>query len=209
MKVRAFVPVLLLTLFLSLSCAKEHEVKPYIEEFVNAYTDEGGSLSLIRNDAGVQYYVYDTLHLQADTCYRMVVSYVVNEDLFTATILDHADVLSSPARKADKNDIFSDPVNVRSAWLGGGWLNLIVEIRGLKKGHKLYAVEKSDSTEVAFSLFHDADKDISSYTLKVPMSIPMDKYAETLSRNGTITLTYTDFKGGTVTRTIQKESNTD
>mgnify|MGYP003291006820 CR=1 FL=1 len=192
----------LTTLILTLSCSKEEKIAPFVKEFVNAYTDPHGFISVISNDRGNRYVTSDTVRLEADSTYRLIMSYCVNEDTFSATILDYASVLSSPARKADREDTCSDPVDIRSAWLGGGWLNLIIELKGLEKKHRLYAVENSDSTRVAFSLFHDADDDISSYTAIAYMSIPLEQYADVLSVNDTITLSYTDYSGSVRTRTF-------
>lgn len=185
----------LTALVLTLSCSKEEEIVPVVKEFVSADTNRQGFICAISNDRGNRYVTSDTVRLEADSTYRLIMSYYVNPDMSSATILDYASVISSPAREAEKDDASSDPVNIRSAWIGGGWLNLIIELKGLEKKHLLYAVEKSDSTRVAFSIFHDANEDISSYTATAYMSIPLKQYADVLSVNDTITLSYTDFNG--------------
>lgn len=180
------------------SCARQEPVAPYISEFVNAYTDSKGYICVIGNDKGKRFVTSDTARLLPDTVFRRLMVYVVNADSSSATIFSHSNVIASLPKKQSPTDSDSDPLSVRSVWISGGWMNLILEIKALDKKHQIYAIDQSDSKKVSFLIYHDENGDIRSHTKKAYMSIPLDYYYETLSVNDTVSLSYINYENDTV-----------
>lgn len=180
------------------SCSRQEPVAPYISEFVNAYTDPNGYICVIGNDRGKRFMTSDTVRLLPDTVFRRLMVYAVNADSSSATIFSHYNVIASLPERPSPADKCSDPVSVRSVWISGGWMNLTIEVKALDKKHRIYAIDQSDSTKVAFLIYHDENGDIRSHTKKAYMSIPLDYYFETLSVNDTVSLSYINYENDTV-----------
>ncbi len=191
-------PVVIGLVITFMSCARQEPVAPYISEFVNAYTDSKGYICVIGNDKGKRFVTSDTVKLLPDTVFRRLMVYAVHADSSSATIFSHYNVIASLPKRPSPTDSDSDPLNVRSVWISGGWMNLTAEIKALDKKHQFYATDLSDSAKVAFFIYHNENGDIRSYTKKAYMSIPLDYYYETLSINDTVSLSYINYENDTV-----------
>ena len=174
------------------SCNDDKEpVETMFSGFMTGYTDAVGYVTVLNDDFGKQYMVKEkTEKLDPDTLYRLVASVALDENL-SARILQMAPTISYRAPE-DKNIPDSlrvkDPVEIQSAYLGGGYLNVYVDIKVSKEGsvHRLFYAHLDDSQKLRFTIYHNAYGDGQVYTKHAYISIPLNGYG--LAKNDTVFL---------------------
>lgn len=181
-----------------LSCEKGKEIDSFTYDFVTVYTDANGYGSVLKNDRGGTYVIADTsIHMKPDTLFRMICSYTVNADSTTAHVFSAAQTIAIEPVNPEEfhNTVVDHPVKIQSAWLGGGYLNIIFDILALDKVHRLFPLEYSDSTytNVRIGLYHDENGDERGFTRHAYMSIPLSKYG--LQSGDTVTFFYKGYNG--------------
>ncbi|MCQ2066051.1 MAG: hypothetical protein MJY65_00140 [Bacteroidaceae bacterium] len=204
MKNRLILSMTVLLTCMYLSCSSEDYVPPIITDFVTAYTDHAGHICAIADDRGNRYVTEDTVTMRPDTLYRQIMQYIANSDGY-AEIKSRSNVLTIvPKRRIDK-ETESDPIFIRSLWVGGGWLNMILEIKAMNKRHRLDVIDESTDSTVVFSIFHDENGDIRSNTGKAYISVPLGRYKEILSGCDRISVSYVNYDGNITEMTVRAE----
>lgn len=160
--------------------------------FMTGYTDTEGYISVLNDDFGKQYMVSEkSEQLNPDTLYRIVASVALNENQ-NARILQMVPTMSYAALM-DKllHDSLraKDPIEIQSAYIGGGYLNINAGVKVQKEGtmHSLlYTFYWSKTGKLKFKLYHNAYGDGQVYTKRVYISIPLQGYD--LAKNDTVSL---------------------
>lgn len=173
----------------ALSCSEDEgeSMPPLRMDFVEAHTDANAEVVKITSDEGRSFAVTQNIMASvADTTYRCVCSYVLDESEVGATVYSLLHIYSLPPRpKSDFETIPVDPVNVRSVWRGGGYVNMILEVLTTGTGaHSFAFCEEGISDDadgkktLSVSVLHERPQDdAESYTQDAYLSIPMDGYA--------------------------------
>lgn len=124
---------------------------------------------------------------EPDTTYRVVSIYELGADS-TAQLYSVSKILSevpTPLRQGERMN--QDPVYLRSYWLSGGYLNLVMEVKALNGRHRVGLVDTTPrgmhGKEVTF--YHEAD-DIESYRQKLYVSVPLAPFGEALQQGDTL-----------------------
>lgn len=188
---------LLLTLtavaaFAVMSCNDDKEkIGTMFSGFMTGYTDSEGYVTVIKDDFGAEYMVSEkTEQLHPDTLYRMVAS-VSLDDNKAAKILQ---MVPAIAYRAPEDSVLhdslrvTDPVEIQSAYIGGGYLNLYLGVKVQTEGtrHRLFYSHLDSPGKLKFTIYHNAYGDKPVYTKHVYMSIPLYGYG--LSQNDTVFL---------------------
>lgn len=187
------------------SCEEEtdNEVSAFTYDFVNVYTDADGYGSVLQNDRGRRYMITDTvIHLVPDTLYRLICSYEVRADSTQAYVLGYSEIISCLPMDSSEvmNKLVEDPLEMQSAWISGGYLNVIWNVLAKKGGHSLFPVDSSTEDGVRITMYHDENDDLRSYTMHGYMSTPLSQY--NLESGDTITLSYKDYDGKSVDKKL-------
>ena len=184
-------------LFLLASCEEEEYYYPSVKlEFVTVKAGNDGKIQLLIPDKGKQLQVSQDLtnsSITANGFKRVLSNY---ETLITpggedasVKIYSLQSVLQLEPRLLDDPTfggvMKNDPVDVMSIWIGGGYLNMILNLKvNGGKQHKLGAVEEKERSsvmnpavnEVTLSLYHNANGDEEYYNRRAFVSIPLSKY---------------------------------
>ena len=195
-----------------LSCEEEeHPWAAYRKDLAEAWTNADGAISYLVLDNG------DTLHitnppygLEADTVYRYMATYVVQEEQSSLIRLTGlSPILTLIPFTTDDPQIPSDYVTPISIWRGGNYLNLTLNILTRGKGHKFGLVhygliEQSDGSRLLQTiLYHDANQDHESYTRTVYLSCRLHEFQPYLQTGrDSISITLNSREEGLITRTI-------
>ena len=159
--------------------------------FVTGYTDGQGYVTVIKNDFGDEYMVSEkTQQLKPDTLYRMVASLELDEKK-TAKVLQMVPTIS---RRAPVDSLVhdslrvTDPVEIQSVYLGGGYLNIYLGVKVEKESsnHKLLYSRLATPDKLTFTIYHNARGDRPVYTKHAYISIPLYGYG--LAQNDTVFL---------------------
>jgi len=176
-------------LVFAVSCTEDEgeHLPPMRMDFVEAHTDASGRVVKITSDAGRCFIVTQNIAAAvADTTYRCVCSYALDDTEVSATVYSLRHIYSlPPSPKSNFEKLPADPVAVRSVWMGGGYINMILEVLTTGKGtHSFAFCEEgfADSTDgkkvVNVSVLHERPQgDAESYTRDVYLSIPVGVYA--------------------------------
>ena len=187
--------LLTLTAVLALSftaCVEDRDkVATMFSGFVTGYTDGQGYVTVIKNDFGDEYMVSEkTQQLKPDTLYRMVASLELDENK-TAKVLQMVPTIS---RRAPVDSLVhdslrvTDPVEIQSVYLGGGYLNIYLGVKVEKESsnHKLLYSRLTTPGKLTFTIYHNARGDRPVYTKHAYISIPLYGYG--LAQNDTVFL---------------------
>ena len=159
--------------------------------FMTGYTDQEGYVSVIKNDFGEEFMVSEkTEQLKPDTLYRMVASVELDENK-TARIIQMVPTLS---RRAPIDTLLhdsvriTDPVEIQSIYIGGGYLNINVGIKveNEESNHKVLYSRLVTPGRLSFTIYHNARGDRPVYTKHAYISIPLYGYG--LAKNDTVFL---------------------
>lgn len=175
-----------------ISCRKDNdEVKTTFSGFMTGYTDSQGYITVLNDDMGNRYMVNGrTSHYPPDTLVRLVAVISIDENN-TASIEDCVLPFSSKApvdSSLPDSARVSDPLQIQSIYIGGGFLNLHLAIKVQKEGttHFLAYSRLDSSDKLKFKLYHNAYGDGLMYTKHAYISIPLSDYD--LNKNDTVFL---------------------
>lgn len=187
--------LILLALFTAclMSCQDEQE---YVESqtlcFATAYTDHDGHIEVLKDDMGNEYMVNDSRWiLEPDRTCRVVCVYTLSDNN-VATIYGVAQPFTSEAvdeSQVPSDSRVTDPIGVTSAYIGGGYLNMVLGIRvkNEESKHELLPV-RMESDSLVITLYHNAGGGTGVYTKTAYLCIPLSGYG--LDKNDTVFLKY-------------------
>ena len=133
MKLKYLLPLLWLTLLVGVSCKEDDYVYPsVVTEFIDGQTDSEGVLSRLITDEGEVYTIQLREGLDGltpDSLYRTVSVYQPLTEsgevyLYSAQLIMALDPL--PAESFTEG-VVTDPLDVRSVWRSGDYINLILK----------------------------------------------------------------------------------
>lgn len=147
-------------LFVS-SCDKEPErMDDYLVEFATLLKE--GSYIRFQLDNGQLLTPESNDNIKGEHKQRVILNYTPIEDnrvkvnnvspIYTGTI-----EIGYPERYSN------DPVKIQSVWVGGGYLNLIIEVEYLEKPHTLALLRNLKATGIDLYLSHSRDSDLPGY----------------------------------------------
>lgn len=188
--------LLIYVALLLFSCNEEERntFPPVKLEFLCAGSDAEGNIVKLFTDSGKELEVVEdqtNSRLEPNSVQRFVCYYepFVGQK---ANVPDQARIYSllSPVSSYPMppeyfhDGIKTDPLEVVSIWLGGDYLNTVLSVKMQNGGHQLHFVEESvivfknekENLSVSLRLYHDAGNDPQSYTRRIYVSIPLDKY---------------------------------
>lgn len=195
---------LLLLSILALLCSCENSGDDYrypsvMTDYACLIIDASGQPKLLRLDSGDAYPMtftdeYREAHAtlptyENDTVYRVISIYELGADS-VAYIYSMAETASAlPITLNDEDSLFQSPVYLQSCWLSGGYLNMVIEIKGLEaKKHRVGFVDTTPDgmrgKEITF--LHHNDGDVESYRQKLYGSVPLAPFKETLQEGDTL-----------------------
>lgn len=203
---------ILLSAFLLTGCSEEeHPIDAYRKDFSEILTNTNGGTSYLVPDNGDTLHIANPLYgLQADTTYRQLATYVINENVPNqARLVGLTPILVLTPFTTSAAHILSDYVNPVSIWRGGNYLNLTLDILTRGKGHKFALVhygfvEADNGTRTLQTvLYHDANQDKEAYTRRVYLSAALHQFQSVLQQGrDSISITLNSRKEGVITRTI-------
>lgn len=187
------ISALVLLTGIMVSCKDDKEpVESMINGFSTGYTDSKGYISVIKDDMGNEFMVSEkSERFEPDSVYRLVTSLAISENN-TARILQ---VIQPISYKAPETSNLPDslkvqnPVQINSAYIGGGYLNINLGVKVQKENSKhtlLYARKSNSSKKAKFVIYHNAHGDGEMYTKYAYISIPLRGYG--LQKNDTVYL---------------------
>jgi hypothetical protein len=175
-----------------ISCDNDKEkIETMYSGFVTGYTDSEGYVTVIKDDFGTEYMVSEKADkLKPDTMYRVVASVALDEKK-TARILQMVPTISyyAPEDSIVPDSLHvTDPVEINSLYIGGGYLNIHLGIKVQAEGtqHRLFYTHLDSSDKLKFTIYHNAYGDKPVYTKYAYMSIPLNGYG--LAKNDTVFL---------------------
>lgn len=84
-----------------------------------------------------------------------------------------------------KDGVVTDPVDVTSIWLGGGYLNMILNLKVKGDVQHVFGMVEEEvieetpfETEVTLLLYHNASGDLEWYNRRAYISVPLSKYVK-------------------------------
>lgn len=172
-------------LFLMTACGDDDYNYPPVKlEFVTVKSGADGRIQTLIPDKGNALSVvedYSGSTISADSEARVMSNYEVLPDGNAVKIyaLQSVSVLTPQVR----DNVKHDPVEVISIWLGGGYLNMILNIKlNNAKEHTLGIVEDLSDFDangvVSMLLYHDANGDKEYYNRRAYVSVPLSKYVD-------------------------------
>lgn len=206
-------PILFFILALLCSCediGDDYRYPSVITDYVSLSTDDDGEPLSLHLDNGSTYPIifteeYNEAHstlptYKADTLYRVISIYELGDDsvAYIYSMTQTISIIPTPLR--DGEILCQSPVYLQSQWLSGGYLNMVIEIKGLNgREHRIGFVDTTpqymQGKEITF--YHDAGNDIESYRQKLHVSIPIDlqqgdtlRFVVNLYEKGVTTLEY-------------------
>jgi len=156
------------------------DVPDHMYSFACVDTDSKGLFSRLKEDSGESYTIRDfqMTPLVADTTYRLICTYSYNGD-GSIDLNQATEIISGYARRVEDfadGLVKEDPMNLSSAWVSGGYLNIILAIKCLDKSHRLAVVDYSTDNDVIFGFYHDENGDTRSYDKYAYVSVPLSPY---------------------------------
>lgn len=189
-------------LFMLNSCEKgDNIVKTVLSGYMTGVTDSLGYIKELVDDMGNRYTLLkedESEQYSPDTIVRMVVAVELDDDK-RARITSHAYPLSY---RAPADAILPDslrvhhPTKIESLYIGGGYLNINVEILVSKENTKhllLYSCTDNSTPNITFQLYHNSYGDGRMYTKRAYISIPLSGYG--LSHGDTVRLNCNGYYG--------------
>ena len=173
----------------TVSCSEDESapVPPLRMEFVEAHTDAAARVSAIKSDSGREYTVGQHIVASvADTTYRCVCSFTLDDSEAHATVYSLQHIYSMPPSPLDDfEELSADPVNVVSVWKGGSYINMVLSVLTTGYGTHSFAfcdnglvVEDGGVATADVSLLHKRSaEDAESFSQDVYLSMPIGGYA--------------------------------
>ena len=188
---KVFLLLLPVCLIAVAACQDDDYVYPsVVTEFIDGQTNEAGTLSQLVTDKGKVYTIQPREGLDGlvpDSVYRTVSVYQPIDGSDEA-FLYSAELILAMRPLPDwsfQNGIKTDPVNVRSVWQSGEYINLIL-LPLVKEGSHA---------------FHFIDYGI-AFTREVCLSIPLWPYRHELRKGDTVVLQINTYDEGVVSYTF-------
>ena len=186
---KRFTPALLILtavcMMALVSCEDEKEpVGTMFSGFMTGYTDSEGYMTVLNDDFGKQYMVREKSDkLRPDTMYRIVATVELDENK-TALIHQMIPALSYVAPESSEipdSMRVKDPVQIESAYIGGGYLNVNVIIKVKKEAtkHSFRYAHLNIPGRTEFTFYHNAYGDEPVYSKRAYVSIPLFGYGLT------------------------------
>ena len=203
---KVFLLLLPVCLIAVAACQDDDYVYPsVVTEFIDGQTNEAGTLSQLVTDKGKVYTIQPREGLDGlvpDSVYRTVSVYQPIDGSDEA-FLYSAELILAMRPLPDwsfQNGIKTDPVNVRSVWQSGEYINLILLPLVKEGSHAFhfidYGITESGGTRtLALTLYHDRKGDSEAFTREVCLSIPLWPSRHHLRQGDTVLLpinTYPD-----------------
>ncbi len=160
MRKAAFV-FLILYLFVS-GCDKEPDrLDNYLMEFATLLKE--GDTYRFRLDNGRVLVPESTKDIDGDNGRRMILNYTpLKED--SIKINYASPIFTAAVEKEGYPDRYSkDPIKIRSVWVGGDYLNLIIEMEYHSKPHSLALLRDRDSSTIDLYISHSRNDDPPGY----------------------------------------------
>ena len=195
----AFTSALFICALAAIACEeKKDPVETMMTGFMTGHTDSEGYITVLNDDFGRQYMVKEKSDkLVPDTLYRIVASVALDEN-YSAKFVQMAQTLSyiAPEDSIVPDTMrVKDPIQIVSAYIGGGYLNVYVDIKVKKEGteHTFFYTHLNTPGKPAFTFYHNAYGDEPVYTKHAYVSIPLYGYG--LARNDTVSLSCKSYEG--------------
>lgn len=213
MKQKYLLPLLWLTLLVGVSCKEDDYVYPsVVTEFIDGQTDSEGVLSRLITDEGEVYTIQLREGLDGltpDSLYRTVSVYQPLTEsgevyLYSAQLIMALDPL--PAESFTEG-VVTDPLDVRSVWRSGDYINLILKPMVKDKNHAFHfadygITEEGGANTLHLTLYHNRNDDYEAFTREVYLSIPLREYKDKLRSGDTIALQINTYEKGFSTYTF-------
>ena len=216
---RLFLSILIISYtFILASCDKEDYVYPnVITEFIDACTDESGTLSFFQTDKGeiLQIQPREGINgLQKDSTYRTISTYKIisNSTKEKRIMLYTCQLIPSMIPMKSESFLFgivTDPVDIQSIWKSGDYLNMVLLIKCKEKKHTLHFVDEGitiqpDKSQVLnLRLYHDRNNDIEAFTRKYYLSVPLWYYKNILNKGDKINFHIETYEKGEIIKEFQ------
>ncbi len=210
---KVFLLLLPVCLIAVAACQDDEYVYPnVVTEFIDGQTNEAGTLSQLVTDKGKVYTIQPREGLDGlvpDSVYRTVSVYQPIDGSDEA-FLYSAELILAMRPLPDwsfQNGIKTDPVNVRSVWQSGEYINLILLPLVKEGSHAFhfidYGITESGGTRtLALTLYHDRKGDSEAFTREVCLSIPLWPYRHELRKGDTVVLQINTYDEGVVSYTF-------
>ena len=174
-------------------------VETMFSGFMTGETDSKGKITILKNDFGLKYRVTEQLEnikLRPDTVYRIVASVALDESN-NARIIQMVKAMSyiaTPDSIIPDSMRGTDPVEIESIYVGGGYLNVLVgvKVQNEESDHDLFYTRLDTPGKYTFKIYHKAYGDREMYTKHAYISIPLWGYG--LTKNDTVFLSCKGYK---------------
>lgn len=175
------------------SCTDDKEpIETMFTGYMSGFTDPQGYISVLTDDFGKQYMVSGgSEKLRPDTLYRIVAAIALDEN-YTAQIKQMVPAISYVAPESgivpDTMRV-TDPVQIESAYIGGGYLNVnvIIKVKNEDSKHLFLYAHTNTPGKTGFIFYHNAYGDTPVYSKRIYVSIPLTVYG--LTTNSKVSLT--------------------
>lgn len=202
--------ILLCAMIIITACNKDdnYEYPNLITEFAGLQTDNKGVATSIITDENktLCFEKINTLsNLATDSIYRIVARYAYKEPSENSFIKLYSIISVIAPYPADKKYFKvqkNDPVKVQSITLSNNYINIVLNVLKKEKKHAFHFIQESiinneDNTKsVNITLYHDNGGDLEAFYNTSYLSIPIDKYKETLKSGDKIIVTINTYEDG-------------
>ena len=204
-----FVARVCLLLFVTLlaACADDTETWPPMRADLGLLTtsSEGRAATFLPDGREALRVGSGPAGLAPDSTYRVVATYRTENGAAVITGVSTVMVAVPHAYKEEK----TDPLDVSSVWLGGGFLNLRLIVKTRLEGAQYFGfidrglVSWPDGrTTVSVQLYHDQSGDPVSFSRTAYLSMPLSAFDGVLTLGDTIRLRVNTFGEGEKTWTL-------
>lgn len=167
--------------------------------FVTCSTNDNGHIIMIEDDMGQKFTVNDSRYvLGRNTKSRRICTYVIGQDSSAAIrslYIPKCNAATDIGSIEQERHIF-DPVGIESAYIGGGYLNVVMTIMTHDETsymrHYLETVRLDSTDSLVFSFIHNANGDVPVYSKKMYFCIPLSAYC--LQKNDAVFLKYRNYR---------------
>lgn len=209
--------IVLLCMLLSGACKEDNYVYPNVlTEFIDAQTDENGTLTHLITDKGEIYNIQEREGLGglvADTVYRSVSIYEPLTDntgsFQTVKLYQCRFILAqNPVPPSSfKDGIKTDPADIERIWRSGNYLNMILQVKIKDEKHTYHFIDEGIKEEngiriLDLRLYHDNRNDYEAYTHQVYLSVPLTSYRDQLKEGDKIRFSINTYNQGIIQKTF-------
>ncbi len=199
-----------LTLAAIASCSDDEKTAaPYVEELACLVTNANGRAVSFVSDNGNSYTLSNKVNgLRPDSTYRILALFTRDETNRTVWLTDYAALLAPKAAAYKSKAAIYNPLDVTSAWKGGGYINLRLAIKGTNGGTHYFGFNAVDTTASAsgvktvhVKLIHSQNNDPLYYTRESYICLPLAPFAPAFTAGtDSLSLSVETFSGEKVYR---------